>query len=205
MMGILLTMDKEEESFMMSRDEALALLEQYNKEQSHIKHALAVEAAMRYFAEKEGEDGDLWGITGLLHDIDWELTQETPEKHTHVGASILEEKGFPPEVVRAVLSHGWGICSDVEPQSLMEKYLYAVDELTGFITAVALVRPGKSLQDLTVKSVKKKWKDKAFARGVDREVIAKGAEILGRPLEELIGEVIEALKPIEKEIGLGEN
>jgi putative nucleotidyltransferase with HDIG domain len=190
MMGILLTMDKEE-SFMMSRDEALALLEQYNKEQSHIKHALAVEAAMRYFAEKEGEDGDLWGITGLLHDIDWELTQETPEKHTHVGASILEEKGFPPEVVRA--------------QSLMEKYLYAVDELTGFITAVALVRPGKSLQDLTVKSVKKKWKDKAFARGVDREVIAKGAEILGRPLEELIGEVIEALKPIEKEIGLGEN
>ena len=189
---------------MLSRDEAMALLKEYNKEQGHIRHALAVEAAMRYFAGKLNEDVDLWGITGLLHDIDWEITQETPEKHTHDGAKILEENGFPQEVVRAVLSHGWGICSDVEPQSLMEKYLYAVDELTGFITAVALVRPGKSLQDLKVKSVKKKWKDKAFAKGVDREVIAKGAEILGQPLEKLIEEVIEALKPVEKEIGLGE-
>jgi putative nucleotidyltransferase with HDIG domain len=189
----------------MNRDEALKLLKEHNTEEGHIKHALAVEAAMRHFARKAGEDEDLWGITGLLHDLDWEKTQQTPERHTHVGAQILREEGYPEEVVRAVLSHGWGICSDVRPESNMEKHLYAVDELTGFITAVALVRPGKSLQDLKVKSVKKKWKDKAFARGVDRDVIQKGADILGQPLEELIGEVIEALRPVEREIGLGED
>jgi len=188
----------------MNKEEALKLLKEHNTEEGHIKHALAVEAAMRHFARKAGEDEDLWGITGLLHDLDWEKTQETPDRHTHVGAQILEEEGYPAEVVRAVLSHGWGICSDVEPESNMEKHLYAVDELTGFVTAVALVRPGKSLQDLKVKSVKKKWKDKAFARGVDRDVIQKGADILGQPLDELIGEVIEALRPVEREIGLGE-
>ena len=189
----------------MERDKALELLKRYNAEEGHIRHAVAVEAAMRHFARKLGEDEKLWGITGLLHDIDWEKTQETPERHTHVGAQILEEEGYPPQVVRAVLSHGWGICSDVKPESDMEKYLFAVDELTGFVTAVALVRPGKSLQDLKVKSVRKKWKDKAFARGVDRDVIQRGAELLGQPLEDLIEEVIEALKPVEKEIGLGED
>ena len=116
----------------------------------------------------------------------------------------MRDAGYPDNIVRAVLAHGWGICSDVEPLSLMEKHLYAIDELTGFVTAVALVRPGKSLQDLTVKSVRKKWKDKAFARGVNREVIEKGTAMLEKPLEELVEGVIEALRPIEKDIGLGE-
>lgn len=180
------------------------MLREHNLEINHIRHALAVEAAMKYFARVNGEDEDLWALAGLVHDIDWETTNDDPSKHTHLGASWLRDAGYPDEIVRAVLAHGWGICSDVEPVSLMEKYLYAIDELTGFVTAVALVRPGKSLQDLTVKSVRKKWKDKAFARGVDREVIEKGTEILNKPLEDLVEGVIEALRPIEREIGLGE-
>jgi len=188
----------------MTRDEALALLKKHNSDEGHIRHGLAVEAAMRYYARKTGGDEDTWGLAGLVHDMDWEETMETPERHTHVGAEILEKEGCSADVVRAVLAHGWGICSDVKPESDMEKYLYAVDELTGFVSAVALVRPGRSLQDLKVKSVKKKWKDKAFARGVDRDVIQKGSELLDVPLEELIEGVIEALRPVEKEIGLGE-
>jgi putative nucleotidyltransferase with HDIG domain len=188
----------------VDREEAMALLREYNSQIGHIRHALAVEAAMRFFARASGEDEEEWGLAGLVHDIDWETTIDEPSKHTHLGASWLREAGYPDNIVRAVLAHGWGICSDVEPLSLMEKHLYAVDELTGFVTAVALVRPGKSLQDLTVKSVKKKWKDKAFARGVNREVIEKGTSLLEKTLEELVEGVIEALRPIEKEIGLGE-
>lgn len=188
----------------VDREEAMALLRKHNSQIGHIRHALAVEAAMRFFARANSEDEEEWGLAGLVHDIDWETTIDEPSRHTHLGASWLREAGYPDNIVRAVLAHGWGICSDVEPLSLMEKYLYAVDELTGFVTAVALVRPGKSLQDLTVKSVKKKWKDRAFARGVNREVIEKGTALLGKPLEGLVEGVIEALRPIEKEIGLGE-
>jgi putative nucleotidyltransferase with HDIG domain len=188
----------------ITRDEAMKMLREHNSEVAHIRHALAVEAAMRHFAKLHGEDENKWGLAGLVHDIDWETTNDDPSRHTHVGAGWLKEAGYPDDIVRAVLAHGWGICSDVEPLSPMEKHLYAVDELTGFVTAVALVRPGKSLQDLTVKSVKKKWKDKAFARGVDRDVIEKGTSILDTPLEDLIENVIEALKPVEREIGLGE-
>ncbi len=189
---------------MKTRDEALKLLKEHNKDDNHIKHAFAVEAAMRYFAEQKEEDPDLWGLAGLVHDIDWEETQETPEKHTSVGAEWLKEEGYPQEVVRAVQAHGWGICSDVEPVTEMEKTLYAVDELTGLIMAAALVRPSRSLTDLKVKSVKKKWKDKGFARGVDREVIDRGIEKLGTSRDELIDGVIQAMRPIEKELGLGQ-
>lgn len=188
---------------MKTRDEALNLLKEHNRDNNHIKHALAVEAAMRYFAGQKGGDPDLWGMTGLLHDIDWEETQEDPEKHTSVGAQWLKEAGYPEEIVRAVQAHGWGICSDVEPVSDMEKTLYAVDELTGLVMAAALVRPSRSLQDLKVKSVKKKWKDKAFARGVDRDIIDKGVEKLGTTRDELIEGVLQAMRPIEKDLGLG--
>jgi putative nucleotidyltransferase with HDIG domain len=187
----------------MNRQEALNLFLEHNQDPAHLKHALAVEATMRYFARKYGESEDFWGVVGLLHDIDWEKTQSTPEEHTSLGMTLLKEAGCPPEIVRAMRSHSWGLMQqDVPPESTMEKVLYGVDELTGFVTAVALVRPSKSLQDLEVKSVKKKWKDKAFARGVDREVIQKGADLLGVPIEELIEDVIIALRPSEKEIGL---
>lgn len=188
----------------ISREDAMNLLREHNQEIQHIRHALAVEAAMRHFAKINGEDEDLWGLAGLIHDVDWETTREDYTKHTHVGAGWLKDASYPDEIVRAVLAHGWGICSDVEPLTLMEKHLYAVDELTGFVTAVALVRPGKSLNDLEIKSVKKKWKDKAFAKGVDRDVIQKGTTILDTSLDVLIDGVITALKPVEREIGLGE-
>ena len=166
----------------------------------HIRHAYAVEAAMRWFREN-GEDEDYWGLVGLLHDIDWE---EFPSIETHPmkGGEMLREKGYPEDFVHAVLAHGWEY-SGIRPETLCEKYLYTIDELTGFITAVALVRPSRSLQDLETKSVKKKWKDKAFARGVNREVIEKGSELLGIPIETLIEKTILALRPVEKEIGLG--
>jgi len=188
----------------ITRENTMALLREHNKDEAHIKHALAVEATMRYFAQKSGNDTELWGLVGLLHDIDWEETQETPEKHCHMAPAWLKEAGYSDEIIRAVQSHGWGICSDVEPVSEMEKTLFAIDELTGLIITTALVRPGKSLQDLKVKSVKKKWKDKRFAAGVDREVITKGAEMLGVTVEDLIGGTIEAMKPVESELGLGE-
>src|SRR6056297_268119 len=194
----------EEANFTMkTRQEAWGLLKEHNKDEKHIQHALAVEAAMRFFAEKKGEDADTWGIAGLLHDIDWEEVQDTPEKHTHEGASWLSSEGYPEEIVRAVQAHGWGMCSDVEPLTDMEKNLYGVEGPKGTITAAALVRPSRSLEDLKVKSVKKKWKDKAFARGVNREVIDKGVEMLNTTRDELIEDVLEAMRPVEKELGLG--
>lgn len=188
---------------MLTREESLAFLREHNKDDMHIRHAYAVEAAMKGFAKYFGEDENYWGLIGLMHDIDWE---ESPNAETHPmkGGEMLREKGYPEDFVRAVLAHGWEY-SGVKPETICEKTLYTVDELTGFITAVALVRPSKSLSDLTVKSVKKKWKDKSFARGVDRGVIEKGSELMGKPLEELIEMTIEALKPAEAEIGLGEN
>lgn len=186
-----------------TREDALELLRKYNKDESHIKHALAVEAAMAYFAEKMDGDVEKWSMAGLLHDIDWETTQETPERHTHEGAKWLEEAGYSAELCRAVLAHGWSICSDVKPESDMEKVLFTVDELTGLIITAALVRPSRSLADLEVKSVKKKWKDKAFARGVNREIIVQGTEMISLPLDTVIEWVILALRPIERELGLG--
>ncbi len=185
-----------------TRDESLAFFEAHNKDEMHRRHALAVEAAMRHFAGLYGEDAELWARAGLLHDIDWETTQSAEAGHPVKGAEWLREKGYEEELVRAVLAHGWDF-SGVEPVSRMEKTLYAVDELTGFVTAVALVRPSKSLADLEVKSVKKKWKDKAFARGVDRTVVEKGCALMGESLDHLIEQTIAALRPVERDLGLG--
>ncbi len=187
-----------------TREESMAFFKEHNREDMYLKHALAVEAAMRYFAGHYGEDEELWGQVGLLHDIDWETTRSAEGGHPVVGGDWLRERGYDEAFVRAVLAHGWDVCG-VEPRTRLEKTLYTIDELTGFVTAVALVRPGKSLQNLEVKSVKKKWKDKSFARGVDRGVIERGAALMGEPLERLIEFTIEALRPVEREIGLGES
>lgn len=185
-----------------TRDESIAFFKEHNGDETYYRHALAVEAAMKYFARLYGEDEDFWSQVGLLHDIDWESTQSPEAGHPAKGGELLKEKGYPDDFVRAVLAHGWDF-TGVEPLSRMEKALFTIDELTGFVTAVALVRPGKSFSDLEVKSVKKKWKDKSFARGVDRSVIERGAALMDEPLDDLIRHTIEALKPVEREIGLG--
>ena len=158
-----------------SREESLALLKEYNNNEGLIKHALAVEAVMRYAARKRGQDEEKWGVIGLIHDLDYE---QFPQQHCQKTEEILRSHNWPEDYIRAVLSHGWGICTDAEPQSELERVLYAVDELTGLIVATALVRPSKSVMDMKAKSVKKKWKDKSFAAGVNREIIAKGAQML---------------------------
>ncbi len=150
-------------------------------------------------ARKTNEDVDKWGILGLIHDLDYE---KFPDQHCIKTKEILEELGWPNEYIRAAISHGWGICTDVEPLSLMEKTLYAVDELTGFITACALVRPSKSIMDLKPKSVRKKWKQKHFAAGVDRTIIEKGAQMLGMELNDLIIDVIAGMQEIAEQIDL---
>jgi putative nucleotidyltransferase with HDIG domain len=182
-----------------SRQEALDLLREYNSTENLIKHALAVEAIMRHFARKNGENEDTWGIVGLVHDLDYE---RFPAEHCAMTQKILKEKGWPEEYVRAVASHGWGMFTDIEPQSPMEKTLYAVDELSGLIIAAALVRPSRSLMDLEPSSVKKKWKDKGFAAGVDRSVIEKGAAMLRMELPDLIRDSILGLRAIAGELGL---
>jgi len=182
-----------------TREEALALLREFNQSENLIKHAFAVEAVMRQMARSRGEDEEHWGIVGLIHDLDYE---KYPEQHCKMTEQILRERGWPEEIIHAVVSHGWGICTDVEPVHIMEKALYAIDELTGLVIAVALVRPSKSLMDLKVKSVKKKWKDKAFAAGADREIIQRGADMLGVELSDLIGEVIEGMQSVAAELGL---
>jgi putative nucleotidyltransferase with HDIG domain len=174
-----------------TREEAWGLLNEFNSNESLIKHALAVEAVMRYMAEMAGEDVEKWGIVGLVHDLDYE---RFPDQHCAKSREFLEERGWPPVYIRAVVAHGWGLCSDVEPQSLLEKTLYAIDELVGFVTACALVRPSKSVMDLDLKSVQKKWKQKSFAAGVNREVIEKGAQMLGMELSALIVEVITGMR-----------
>jgi len=183
----------------ITRENALSLLKKHNND---IKHALAVEATMRYFAEKMGGDPNLWGFVGIIHDIDWEKCENEVSKHCNLAPQILREEGVSDEIIHAVQSHGYGICTNVKPENDMEKTLYTIDELTGLIITAGLVRPSKSLSDLEVSSVKKKWKDKAFARGVNRELILKGAEMMGKPIEEIIEWVILALRPVEKEIGL---
>jgi len=182
-----------------THDEALSLLKEFNKSESLLKHAYSVEGVMRYIAKKIGEDEEKWGIIGLVHDLDYE---RFPEQHCKKSREILEERGWPEEYIRAIVSHGWGICSDVEPQTEMEKTLYAVDELTGLITAVAIIRPSKSVTDLEVKSVMKKWKDKSFAAGVNRSVIEKGTAMLRVELREFVTDVIMGMREVADRIGL---
>ncbi len=183
-----------------TRQEALELLKTYNSSEGLIKHALAVEGVMRYCARKRGADEEKWGVVGLVHDLDYE---QYPEEHCRKTEEILRAEGWDQEYIRAAVSHGWGICTEVRPESEMEKVLYAVDELTGLIVATALVRPSRSVMDMKVKSVKKKWKDKAFAAGVNRGVIEKGAQMLGVDVSELIADAIMGMREVADEIGLG--
>lgn len=185
-----------------TREEAFDLLKKYNSSESLIKHALAVEGVMRFCAGKRNADEEKWGLVGLIHDLDYE---QFPEQHCKKAEEILKENDWPEEYIRAVVSHGWGICSDVEPQSEMEKTLFAIDELTGLVTTTALVRPSKSVMDLKPKSVKKKWKDKRFAAGVDRSIITKGAEMLGVQVADLIIDTITGMQSVAEGIGLKGN
>jgi putative nucleotidyltransferase with HDIG domain len=185
-----------------ARDEALALVKEFNQGDSLIKHALAVEAVMLHAARRRGDDAEKWGVIGLVHDLDYE---RFPDQHCRKTGEILRQRLWPEEYVRAAVSHGWGICSDVEPKSDLEKYLFAIDELTGLVAATALVRPSRSVLDLEARSVKKKWKDKAFAAGVDRALIEKGAAMLGVDLGDLITDVIMGMREAAEAIGLKGN
>jgi putative nucleotidyltransferase with HDIG domain len=182
----------------MNRQDALAIVKQYISNENLIRHMLAVEAAMRYYAEKLEQDQDLWGNTGLLHDFDWEI-HPTLEEHPQAAVPILRENGVPEEIIQAILSHADH--TGIPRQSMKEKALYACDEITGLITAAALVRPSHSLDDLKVKSVKKKWKDRKFAAGANREEIARGADEFGVELWEHVGNVIQAMRGIGLELG----
>lgn len=177
----------------MTREEAWELLAEYNQDEFHLEHAQIVEQTMKYFAEKlgYGEEKEFWGIVGLLHDLDFE---QFPEQHCIKEQEIMRERGVDERIIHATASHGYAITVDIAPEHQMEKVLYAVDELTGLIGAVALMRPSKSVQDLELKSVKKKYKSKNFAAGCSREVIERGAEMLGWTLDELIEQTIEALR-----------
>jgi putative nucleotidyltransferase with HDIG domain len=183
----------------MTRDEALSLVREYVKNENLIKHMLSVEAAMRFYAVKFGEDIEKWGITGLLHDFDWEI-HPTLEEHPLAGEPILREHGVPNEIIRAILAHADH--TGVPRESRMEKALYACDEVTGLITAVALVRPSRSLLDLEASSVKKKWKDRAFAAGANRDEIQKAAAEFEIELWEHVGNVIQSMRQIAPELGL---
>lgn len=185
-----------------SREDALKLLKKYNQKDGLIRHALAVESVMGHFAEKFGEDVEKWKIIGLVHDLDYEMY---PDQHCVKCIELFEAHNWPKEYIRAVISHGWGICTDIKPETLLEKTLYAVDELTGLVGSAALVRPSKSILDIKAKSVNKKFKDKRFAAAIDREVIKKGAEFLDMELSELITQVILGMRPVAEEIGLKGN
>ena len=189
-------------SYVPTRDDAYALLTKYNKKPGLIRHALAVESVMGHFAARFNEDEQKWRVIGLVHDLDYELY---PNEHCHKCVEMFQEHGWPEDYIRAVISHGYGICTDVEPETNLEKTLYAIDELTGLVASSALVRPSKSILDIKVKSVKKKFKDKSFAAGVDREVVKKGAQMLEMELPELIEQVILGMRPVAEEIGLKGN
>ena len=184
---------------MPTRQDALDLLHKYNESDSLRKHAYAVEGVMRFIARKRGQDQEKWGIIGLIHDLDYE---KFPNEHCSKTRVLLEEHGWPEEYIRAAVSHGWGICTDVAPENDLEKVLYTIDELTGLVVTTALIRPSKSVMDVTLKSVKNKWKDKRFAAGVDRSVIEKGAQMVGVPLEELIEDTIKGMQEVAEAIGL---
>ncbi|MCB0800165.1 MAG: hydrolase, partial [Bacteroidales bacterium] len=164
--------------------------------------ALAVEAVMRYMARKHGGDEDMWGVIGLIHDLDYE---KYPDQHCTMTEKILQEEGWPEEYIRAVISHGYGICSSAEPQTLLERTLFAIDELTGLVATSALVRPSRSVLDMEARSVRKKWTDKRFAAGVDRSIIEKGAAMLGTDLNDLITDTIMGMREAAEEIGLKGN
>ncbi len=181
------------------REEAMDLLKRYNQNEALIKHALAVEAVMGHFAEKFGEDPEKWRVIGLIHDLDYE---QYPDEHCRKTAEIMREEGWPEDYIRAVQSHGWKICSDVEPVETMEKVLYTVDELTGLVVATVLMRPNRSVMDLTAKSVKKKFKQKNFAAGVNRDIIEEGLEMLDMDLTAIIEETIRGMQSAAEELGL---
>lgn len=189
-------------SHVPSREEAWEILAENVTNENLKVHALAVEAVMRHMARKKGEDEEMWGVIGLVHDVDYE---RFPGEHLSRAPEILRSSGWPEEYIRAVVSHGWGICTDVEPRTDLEKTLFAVDELTGLVAAAALVRPSKSVLDLPVRSVMKKWKDRAFAAGVDRSVIEKGAAMLGVDLADLVADTIEGMRSVAGRIGLEGN
>lgn len=182
-----------------NREQAFELLKKYNKSDSLIKHGLSVEGVMRHFAKLNNEDVDKWGIVGLLHDVDYEMY---PEEHCFKARDILEAEGYPEEYIHAVQSHGFGLCIDVEPIHKMENILFTIDELTGLITATALMRPSKSVLDLEVKSVNKKFKQKGFAAGVNREVIISGSERMGMDITDILSETIKGMQSVADEIGL---
>lgn len=177
----------------MDRDKAYKLLCRYNTKQGLIKHAFAVEGVMRHFAKIYKEDEDLWGLVGLLHDLDYE---KYPEDHLEHQREILEKEGYPEEIIRATESHGWGICTNVKPETMLEKTLYTIDELTGLIVACAFVQPSKKLSDVSLKSVLNKWKNKGFAGGVDRNVIENRAAMMGIERDDLINETLIGMQEV---------
>ena len=177
-----------------SREEALALLKKYNQEAFHMQHAFTVEGVMKWFAAQNGEDEEYWGLVGLLHDVDFE---KYPEEHCQKAPELLAEIGASKEFIHAVCSHGYGLCCDIEPTHEMEKILFAADELTGLIWAAAKMRPSQSVMDMEVKSLKKKYKDKRFAAGCSRDVIEKGAQMLGWELNDLFEKSILAMRSCE--------
>ncbi len=190
------------ESLIPTREDALTLLKKYTKKQGLIRHALCVEAVMGHFARRFNEDEEKWRVIGLVHDLDYEMF---PEEHCHKCVELFKEHHWPEDYIRAVISHGWGICTDVKPETNLEKTLYAIDELTGLVASSALVRPSKSILDIKAKSVAKKFKDKSFAAAVDREVIKQGAKFLDMELSELITQVILGMQPVAQDIGLKGN
>ena len=181
----------------LTREQALALLQKYNKEAFHIQHALTVEGVMRWFAQENSEDVEFWGLCGLLHDIDFEVY---PEEHCKKAPDLLAEVNASQEMVHAICSHGYGLCCDVEPVLLMEKIMFTVDELTGLIGAAARMRPSKSVMDMELSSLKKKFKDKKFAAGCSRDVIKQGADMLGWTLDEVLDKTILAMRSCEASI-----
>ena len=183
----------------ITRQQAIGLLKQYNKESFHIQHALTVEGVMRWFANHQGfaDEADAWATVGLLHDIDFELY---PDQHCQKAPELLRGGGVGEEMIHAVCSHGYGLCSDVQPTHLMEKILFTVDELTGLIGAAALMRPSKSVMDMEVSSLKKKFKDKKFVAGCSRDVIRQGAEMLGWSMDELFAQSLEAMRSCEESV-----
>jgi len=178
----------------MEREKALELLRKYNKERFHIQHALTVEQVMRWYAKELGYDPNYWGIIGLLHDLDFEMY---PEEHCIKVVEILQSENYSEDVIRSICSHAYGVMVDIKPEHEMEKVLYAVDELTGIIGAAALMRPSKSVSDMELSSLKKKYKTKAFAAGCSRDIIGKGAEMLGWELDTLLSKTLEAMKATE--------
>ena len=183
----------------MTREEAWQLLTTYNKEPFHLRHAITVEHVMGWFARElgYGDEADYWSIVGLLHDLDFE---RWPEEHCKKSQELMRQAGVDESIIRSTASHGWGLCVDIKPEHEMEKVLYATDELTGLIGAAALMRPSKSVSDMELKSLKKKFKDKKFAAGCSREVIASGAELLGWELDELLDRTLKAMQSEEKAI-----